>query len=238
MLVSVPRKLVTVVGVLFVVGMQMPAMASLKATIVDLKVTDVGSQQYRSRLIVTPGFIRFDDGKNEGDFLLYDRKKKTIYNTSTQDQTILVIRNQKVALPEKKDWTHNVDSDNQKVPSVGGKTVKHWVLLTNNLVCYDLYAARDLLPDVTRALAEYRRVLATQQAEIYVNTRDRRRDVCDLANNIYLPDRFLKYGFPIRYRDKDGRGEELIDYKESVTVRPGLFKLPAGYKEYSISDMR
>lgn len=238
MLVKVTRKLVTVVGVLFMVGMQLPAMAGRKATIVDLKVTEVGSQQYRSRLIVTSNFLRFDDGKNGGDFLLYDRKKKTIYNTSTQDQTILVIRNQKVALPEKKDWTHNVDSDNQESPSVGGKTVKHWVLLTNNLVCYDLYAARDLLPDVTRALAEYRRVLATQQAEIFVNTRDRQRDVCDLANNIYLPDRYLKYGFPIRYRDRDGRGEELIDYKENVTVKPGLFKLPAGYKEYSISDLR
>jgi hypothetical protein len=231
-------KLVVVLGALLMMGMQMPAMASVEATVVNLDVTEVDSQQYRSRLIVTPEFLRFDDGNDSSDFLLYDRKKKTIYNTSTQDQTILVIRNRKVALPKKSDWTHSVDTDNQKMPSVGGKTVKHWVLLTNNLVCYDLYAARDLLPDVTNALAEYRRVLATQQAEIYLNTRERQRDVCDLANNIYLPDRYLQHGFPVRYRDKDGRGEELVGYKKSVKVKPELFKLPAGYTEYSISDMR
>lgn len=239
MLVGDFRKLVTVVlGALLLMGMQIPVMASIKATVVHLDVTDVGSQQYRSRLIVTPEYLRFDDGNDGGDFLLYDRKKKTIYNTSAQDQTILVIRNQKVKLPEQKDWKHNVDSDNQKLPDVGGKAVKHWVLLTNNLVCYDLYSAQGLLPDVTAALAEYRRVLATQQAEIYVNSLDRKRDVCDLANNIYLPDRYLKHGFPIRYRDKDGRGEELAGYKKSVDVKPELFKLPAGYKEYSISDLR
>jgi len=231
-------KVAAAIAAVWVVIIPALVFASTKATVVKLKVTEVNSQEYLSRLIVTPDFLRFDDGTGGGDFLLYDRKKKVIYNTSTMDQTILVIRNQKIALPEKIDWTHNVDSDNQKLPDVGGKTIKHWVLLTNNLVCYDLYAARDLLPDVTSALSEYRRVLATQQAEIYLNSRDRKRDVCDLANNIYLPDRYLKHGFPIRYRDRDGRGEELVGYKKAVKVSPELFKLPPDFKEYSISDMR
>jgi len=235
---EVLRKLVFVVVSLSMLGGPSSVMASTKATVVRFKVTDVGSQEYETRLIVTPDFIRFDDGGDGNDFLLFDRKKKTIYNTSSMDQTILVIKNQPVDLPEKKDWKNDVDSDNEKVPNVGGKPVKHWVLLTNNLVCYDLYAARDLLPDVTAALSDYRRVLATQQAAIYISSLDRQRDDCDLANNIYLPDRYLKHGFPIRYRDKNGRGEELLGYKEAVPVNPGLFKLPAAFKEYSISDMR
>ena len=237
MSVKVNRGISWATLVFLMLGVQVPVMASVKATVVRLKVTEVGSQHYESRLIVTPDFIRFDDGQDGNDFLLFDRKKKTIYNTSALDQTILVIKNQAVDLPEKKDWTNNVDSDNEKVPNVGGKAVKHWVLLTNNLVCYDLYAARDLLPNVTSALSEYRRVLATQQAALYINSPDRQRDVCDLANNIYLPDRYLKHGFPIRYRDKDGRGEDLLGYKEAVPVNPALFKLPVEYKEYSINDM-
>jgi len=216
----------------------MSAFANAKATVVQLKVTDVDAQQYLSRLIVTPDFLRFDDGKDEGDFLLFDRKKKTIYNTSAQDETILVIHKQEIALPKKSDWTHTVDTDNKNSPDVGGKTVKHWVLLTNNVVCYDLYAAQDLLPEVTSALSEYRQVLATQQAEIYERTLERKRDACDLANNVYLPDRYLKHGFPVKYRDRDGRGEELVGYKEAVAIKPGLFKLPAGFKEYSISEMQ
>ena len=227
-----------VLGAILVVVMPLPALANVNATIVRMKVTDVDSQHYLTRLIVTPKFIRFDDGKDSGDFLLYDRSKKTIYNTSSEDQTILVIRNQHVTLPGKTEWTHKVDTDNLKLPSVGGKVVKHWVLLTNNVVCYDLYAAQGLLPDVTTALSEYRKVLATQQADIYVNSPERKRDACDLANNIYLPDRYLKHGFPIRYQDKDGRGQALLGYEQSVPVKSGLFKLPAGFKQYSISDFR
>lgn len=214
------------------------AYAEVKATVVQLKVTEVNSQQYDSRLIVTPDFVRFDDGKDGNDFLLFDRKKKTIYNSSAQDQTVLVIRNQKIKLPAKTDWKHAVDTDNEILPSIGGKKVKHWVLLTNNVICYDLYAAKGLMPEVTTALAEYRKVLATQQAAIYVNSPQRKRGVCDLANNIYLPDRYLKHGFPIRYRDKDGRGEELIDYKQAVPVKDALFVIPENYSKYSIGDMR
>jgi len=238
MLTNGSRKIFLSAALVLTVVVPMPAIAKLKATVVQLKVTDVDAQQYSSRLIVTPDFLRFDDGNDEGDFLLFDRKKKTIYNTSAQDETILVIHNQEVALPKKSDWTHNIDTDSKKSPDIGGKTVKHWVLLTNNVVCYDLYAARDLLPEVTSALSEYRQVLATQQAEIYVRTIERKRDVCDLANNVYLPDRYLKHGFPVKYRDRDGRGEELVGYKEAVAIKPGLFKLPAGFKEYSIGEVR
>lgn len=227
-----------VTAVLLSVAAHQLVLAGESASVVEFSVTDVGSEPYRSRLIVTPDFLRFDEGKDVGDFLLYDRKKKTIYNTNMQDQTVLVIHNRKVALPEKKDWTHKVDTDNEKMPNVGGKAVKHWVLLTDNLVCYDLYAARGLLPEVTSALAEYRRVLATQQAELYLDTKTENWDVCDLANNVYRPDRYLQHGFPIRYRDKAGRSEQLVDYKQAVSINPDIFKLPAGYREYSISEMR
>lgn len=206
--------------------------------VVHYSETDVGAEPYRSRMIVTDKFLRFDDGRDGGDFLLFDRRKQVIYNTNSMDRTILVIENRKVALPEKSDWTHGADTDNEKVPPVDGKPVKHWVLLTNNLVCYDLYAAKDLLPEATAALKEYHALLSTQHAEIYLDMTGVERETCDLANNIYLPTRHLDHGFPIKQRDKEGRLKQMTGYKTGVELQGSLFQLPSGYREYRISDIR
>jgi len=215
-----------------------PVLASDSGTVVEFSETEPGMVPYRTRLIVTPAYLRYDDGKDDGDFLLFDRKKRVIFNTNSIDKSILVIREKKVALPAKKDWRHAIDSDDEQVPAIGGKPVKHLVLLTNNKVCYDLYAAKDFLPEVTAALAEYRRVLSIQHADILIDMPGIERGVCDLANNIYLPDRHLQYGFPVRIRDADGRGKQLTGYRDNIALKPMLFKLPENYKEFSVSDVR
>lgn len=232
------RAVSVVAGLALAISFVVAVQASVTGTVVDYRETDVGAEPYRSRMIVTPAFLRFDDGNDGSDFLLFDRKKKVIYNTNSMDKTILVIESQKIALPEKKDWTHRADTDNEKVPAIDGNEVKHWVLLTNNLVCYDLYASRNLLPDVTRALMEYHKVLSTQHAEIFLDMTGIQRDVCDLANNIYLPLRHLQHGFPISLRDKEGRMKQMLGYKTGVQIDDQVFRLPPGYREYRISDIR
>lgn len=215
-----------------------PVLAADRGTVVEFNETEPGMAPYKTRLIVTARYLRFDDGRDEGDFLLFDRSRHAIFNTNSIDKSILVIRDKKIELPKKKDWRHDIGSDDEKVPAIGDKPVKHMVLLTNNKVCYDLYAAKDLLPEVTTALAEYRRVLSIQHAEILIDMPGIERGVCDLANNIYLPDRHLLYGFPVRIRDHDGRGKQLAGYQENVDLKATLFKLPENYKEFSISDVR
>ncbi len=214
------------------------AWAAESGLIVEYRESEIGVAAYATRLIVTPSYLRFDDGEDDGDFLLFDRSKRVIYNTNSVDKTILVIHNKKIKLPKKSDWTHKVDTDDEKVPSIGSSPVKHLVLLTNGSICYNLYAAEGLLPDAVKALAEYRRVLSVQHAEILVDMPGIERSPCDVANNIYLPDRHLQYGFPVRIRDMDGRMKVLVNYKVDVKLHEKLFKLPSGYREYRISEMR
>jgi len=233
------KRLLLIVGSLVYVAWAPVAPAAGTGVVVDYSETDPGGDEYRTRLIVTRDFLRFDEGNDSSsDFLLFNRRKQVIYNANSLDKTILVIENHAVKLPEKKDWQHSVDTDNEKVPPIDGKEVKHWVVLTNNLVCYDLYAAKDLLPDATAALAEYSRVLATQHADIYLTTTGVERDACDLANNIYLPDRHLQFGFPVRQSDKEGRSKKMLGYRTGVSLDDKLFQLPTGYREYRISDIR
>ena len=51
-----------------------------------------GAEPYRTRMIVTAGFLRMDGGADSEDFLLFDRADGTIYSVSSGDQQILAIR--------------------------------------------------------------------------------------------------------------------------------------------------
>lgn len=206
-------------------------------TVVYYQESENGIQPYSTRLIVTPEYLRFDDGNDSNDFLLFDRKQQIIYSTNSMDRRTLVIRNRSIKPPPAPNWVNREETDNEQVPSIGKSAVKHLLLTTNNVVCYDLYAAQGLLPEVVNALGEYRRVLAVQQAEILMLNKGNERSACDLANNVYNPDRHLQHGFPVRIRDMDGRTKVLVNYRENADFGSQLFKLPEGYKEFTVTEM-
>ncbi|MEK7207706.1 MAG: hypothetical protein AAB134_07485, partial [Pseudomonadota bacterium] len=118
-----------------------------------------GGEPYRTRMIVTVGFLRIDGGAASEDFLLFDRADGTIYNVSSADKQILVIGH-RLMLPTPPDLKSKVVPDDQQVPGVGGHKVRHYRLLTNEKSCYDLYAADGLLTEAVLALREYREALA------------------------------------------------------------------------------
>jgi len=211
--------------------------AAGRGSIVYYQESESGIEPYATRLIVTADFLRFDDGVDGNDFLLFDRKQEKIYTTNSTDKRILVIHGKQAKLPAAPRWTHRVETDDEQVPAIGAAAVKHLLLTTNNVVCYDLYAAQGLLPDVVKALGEYRRALAVQQAEILSFSKGIERSPCELSNNIYLPDRHLQHGFPVRIRDMDGRAKLLVNYRENAELNEQLFILPKGYKEFTVTEM-
>jgi hypothetical protein len=111
-------------------------------------------EPYRTRMIVTAGFLRMDAGQDSQDFLLFDRADGSIYNVSSADQQILVIRPRPVELKPPAKFTHRVATDTAVFPAVEGRKVTHYELLTNEMRCYDLYAADGLLPGALVALRE------------------------------------------------------------------------------------
>ena len=228
-----PKKWLLVIAMLV---MSAGAVAD-RGTIVYYQETESGIEPYPARLIVTTDFLRFDDGGEGKDFLLFDRKQRTIYTTNSIDKRILVIRNKPVEVAPAPGWVHRVETDGEQVPPIGKVAVKHLLLTTENVVCYDLYAAQGLLPEAVKALAEYRRVLAVQQAEIAMLKKGVQRSPCELTNNVYLPDRHLQHGFPVRIRDMDGRAKLLVNYLENADLDKELFKLPKGYKEFTVTEM-
>lgn len=195
-------------------------------------------EPFRTRMIVTAGFVRMDGGANSQDFLLFDRANGTIYSVSSEDRQILVMPPRPVAIKPPAKFTQRVVTDTAVFPSVGGRKVTHYELLTNEKRCYDLYAAAGLLPDVVAALRQYREALAGQQAVTLAVTPPEFQSPCDLANNIFLPSRYLDYGFPVRAKDMTGRTNELMDYKPNFRATAAMLRLPSDYKRLTLEDLR
>jgi hypothetical protein len=197
-----------------------------------------GAEPYRTRMIVTAGFLRMDGGADSEDFLLFDRADGTIYSVSSGDQQILVIRPRPVEIKPPAKFAHRVVTDQAGFPPVDGHKVIHYELLTNEKRCYDLYAAEGLLPAAIIALREYRLILAGQQALTLSVTPPEMQSTCDLANNVLLPARHLAHGFPVRLADMTGKTIELVDYKTDFRATAAMLRLPADYKRRTLEDLR
>ncbi len=209
-----------------------------KATALYYAEQDAGGTPYRTRMIVTGRWLRIDDGPESRDFLLFDRRDRTIYNLNAADQSILVLPSLAVGVSSPLALYHRAEKDAEPFPAVGNRPVVHYRLHTNDTLCYDLYAADGLLPGAVQALREYRQALAGQQAVPLSSMPKELLAGCDLANNIFLPARHLEHGLPVRVAEVGVRTTELVDYNADFEAPPALFELPAAYKRVTIEELR
>lgn len=218
--------------------------ATVPAVAVYFVEHERGDPPARTRMVITRDFVRIDDGRENSDFVLYDRAQRVIHNVNAADSSILVIGAHGVNRPPPLRLKHNIERDNVGAPDVGGKPVMHYRLRTNGQLCYELYAADDLLPEALAALREYREALAREHAAALAFTPRDLQTPCDLANNVYAPTRHLAHGFPIRIVETDGRTRgreritELVDYDTEFEAGPALFRLPESYTRRTIQELR
>ncbi|MBI3574571.1 MAG: hypothetical protein HY083_02790 [Gammaproteobacteria bacterium] len=209
-----------------------------KATALYYAEQDQGGEAYRTRIIVTSRWLRIDEGHESRDFLLFDRREKTLHSVNAMDSRILVMPLKTVGIASPTKLEHRVERDTDTFPAVGGKKVAHYTLLTNRKPCYDLFAAEGMLPEAVQALREYRETLAGQQVAVLSAMPKELQTPCDLANNIFAPTRYLDYGLPVRLTETGARTSELVDFQTDFNAVPGLFELPASFRRLTLEDMR
>ncbi len=211
--------------------------ATQPATILTFSERDTGGAPYEARMLITPQYLRMDNGADGGGFILLNRATRTVYSVSRTDRTILVITPEKIAFPRLARFRQRVVKGGGDFPAVAGKRVVHYTFFTNGKRCFDVYAAAGLLPDAVAALREYQRVLAGEQAVTEARTPRSMRSVCDLSNYIFRPARYLDFGFPVRQRDDTGASRQLLNFRTAVPVASSLFALPSHYRRYSVGQM-
>jgi len=193
-------------GILFtILALLLTKALAVETEVTVLMFSEQDSQTepaYISRMLLTRDFLRLDDGDNHGDFALFDRKTGTIYSVNHEDQRTLVIPLQPVLAAPPKPLRHDIEElDAGGAPDVDGRKVSRYYMFTNGNRCMEVYAVPGYYDDATQALAAFARTLAGQHAKTIAAMPDLVNADCDMANNVFEPDRYLSKGFPVRQKD-------------------------------------
>lgn len=203
--------------------------------VLHFQESEPGIEPYAVRMLITPAYVRIDDGYDESGFVLYDRSSRSIYSVTHDDRQILKIEYRPVSIEPPRELVYaEKESSDPQAPTIDGKLPVHYELLTNGQTCHEVVAVPGLLEDARLALGEYHQALAGEQAANLFKTPPEYQSDCMLSNLVFAPVRYLEYGFPIQERTHDGYMRALVDYEIDAELAPELFVLPE-YREYSIN---
>ena len=199
------------------------------ADMIELRYQDSedGAPAYQTRILVTDRHLRMDDGHDDADFVLFDRKTGKVSNVMHERKMLMAMHGAK--LPQNPSYSYRVE---RKVTPVRAGTVRVQVLADGKL-CSETVAVEKLYPDVARALAEYRAALASTQWTTYRNTPAELRQDCDLVHHVWQTDMALSQGLPIEERDYAGRVRQYVS-GETRKLQPELFVLPVNYESLEL----
>lgn len=201
-------------------------------------------EPYQTRMIVTKQFVRIDDGESAKSFVLYDRNKKVVYSINPDEQSVMAVHEKKLKKGVKFEppfkLTHSVKEmpEMKDVPTIDGESAKHFQLITNDEICYDVVSIKGLMPEVVKALTEFHQHMATDSVVTFNNMPADMHDACDMTTTTFKPARQFEFGFPIQEWGKREYVRSLIDYKNNYKADPKLFVFPEGYKHYTVQDLR
>lgn len=190
------------------------------------------------RMLITEQYLRIEDGDGRDGFILFDRKQRRIQSVSHEARSTLVIEARPVKQAAPSVFKHRRESGKDTPPAISGKAVAHYRYFTNDQLCFEVYAAAGLLPVAVRALREYHEALAGEQAAMQAGMPSTLQQACELADQVYLPARYLEQGFPVRWVRAAGVTRQLTGFKSNVPLEPRLFELPKDYKSFSAASQR
>jgi hypothetical protein len=202
------------------------------ADMIEIRYQDreADGMSYQTRILVTDLYLRMDDGRDEGDFALLERKTGKATNVMHDRRMLMAMHHDK--LPKNPPHTYRVE---KKVTQVRPGTARVQVLADGKL-CSETVAADKLFPDAARAMAQYRAALSYTQWTTYRNTPAELRQDCDLVQHVWQTGMALSHGLPIEERDYSGRVRQYLG-GEKRKLRPELFRLPGDYDVLELPDI-
>ncbi len=197
-----------------------------------------GIQPYRSRYIVNARYLRIDDEDQNGDFMLFDRRREIIFSVSSGNRSILEIRrHEKGGEPPRELSIHKERLPLEGAPDIGGREALFHRYAVNGETCLEQVAVPDLAPAMVEALKEFRDVLSGEHRRMVPFTPADMQKPCDLARHAFHTERFMEHGLPLREWDPAGTGRELVSMDPGFDADPALFELPAGYRTMTMASL-
>jgi len=207
----------------------------LDAAVLLYEEQETGTDSYPVRILVNRDFVRLDDGFDASDYVLFNRRSRTVYSVTHEERRILAIDHHPVAasLPAEIDFTVRRDAD-ADAPAIGGRQPVHTQFKANDSVCLEAVVVPGLLREVTAALAEYAETLGDRQLNAMQTVPENMRTACFLLRYVYRPGAHFREGLPVREWDGGGYRRSLRDFREHDTVSASVFTLPPDYEEVRI----
>jgi len=195
-----------------------------------------GTGQYPVRILVSKNYVRFDDNYDASDFLLLDRRSRTLFSVTHEERSILVIAGKPAdtALPPALVLTEERNEEGD-APRIAGKVPVHIRFKANGVLCYEAVVIPGLLVKVAEALSEHAHLLGLRQLNSLETVPETMQTPCFLSRHVYRPERHFMEGLPIREWDAAGYLRTLVDYREKQKVSRDLFVLPDGYEEFRMN---
>ncbi|MBU1265032.1 MAG: hypothetical protein KJ946_10530 [Gammaproteobacteria bacterium] len=195
---------------------------ALRQEMISLRYVDQdpGDPSYLTRILVTADFLRLDDGNDDGDFLLLDRRQRQVTNVTRDNKLAMVFTAGMVPL-KPAGWNPRLDTQ----PGAAG--TQRFSLVLKDVVCSEGVAARAAAPDAARAMAELKSVLAAMQYRVWAASPRELQHDCDLANLVWESGATLGLGLPLEEREFNGRTRRL-ESESKQPLQPELFRVPEG----------
>lgn len=205
-------------------------------TIVQFDEREKGIDPYQVRYIFADEMLRVDDNADEGNFIIYDDKKRIIYSVNHDDSTILTIVNKDWKLPTFEFQRNVTWKLIDGAPAFDSKPVYNYWLSANETVCTEAQVVEGFLLKQAEMLMRYRSTLSAGQVDSLAATPEDMRTPCLLIDNVYNTGSVYEKGFPIQQWHLNGLQRIMTTYKKGEKFKAALFDLPTQYKKYSMGD--
>lgn len=192
---------------------------------------EAGIESYVSRLLASEQFLRFDDGADDGDFVLFDRRNREVHNFNHEDRSHIVIKPQ-----TQNEITFEMDYRVEKksltdAPKITGEIPVEHRFYADDRLCRTSINVQGLLPDLRRAMIDFETVIAAQGHQTLDRLPAAMKTGCFMANNYLKVSNYLEPGFPILLNDDQGRYKRLLSF-ETIEKPLQLFQQPPDYRVF------
>lgn len=197
-----------------------------------------GIDDYETIMYVSDRYIRIEDPAEDSGFILYDDKNKIIYSVNHLNESVLVIKEHVFTekdSPVKYEMEYLQLAD---APTISGKAIFNYRLYTgeeNEETCTEVQLVENLLPEVTRILRNYQKIISGQQVKMTDNKVTDMQTACYFVDQIYNTAAYYQKGLPIQEWHSNERSKILTSYKKT-SVNKEKFSIPENYRQFSIDN--
>jgi len=196
---------------------------------------EAGTEPYPVRILVSPDYVRLDDGYDESDYVLLDRKSRTLVSVTHENRSVLIINNQALhgSLPDAIALTEESLPDNE-APTISGKRPLHFRYLADNTVCRESVSVKGVMSRAVSGMREFATALGERQSNNMHSVPVSMQTPCFLSRYVFAAGRIFDNGLPIQSWDNSGFSRTLIDFSDEASVPAAVFSIPDDYQSMTL----